>query len=93
MPVATRNGRMALMSLCQPWQPALPVPDGTISQGDRQHFMWGYPDILWAAAAVPSVGYVTVSDAARYGLAVSDAARYGIAVEDALASGLSIEDL
>lgn len=29
--------------------PAIPIPDGTIAQGDRQWFLWAYSGISWAA--------------------------------------------
>lgn len=48
----TRSKRASSVGLWKPYVMALPLPDGTISQGDRQHSAWDYSGILAAVAAV-----------------------------------------
>jgi hypothetical protein len=52
MAVDTASKRYAMLGLCAPHRFVAPVPDGTIAQADRQQFLYGYPGILWGAAAV-----------------------------------------
>jgi hypothetical protein len=50
MAIDTHNEKLALISLLQPWNTPIPISADGIDQADRQHFLWGYPGILWAAA-------------------------------------------
>lgn len=43
--VSKRGSSIGLFSS---WMVSLPIPDGTISQGDRQHTAWSYSGILAA---------------------------------------------
>lgn len=43
------------MNICSPWRGLLPIPDGTLSHGDRQHVLQLCSAILAAAAATPTV--------------------------------------
>jgi hypothetical protein len=52
MAIDTRNKRFAMMGLAGAPRLQMPAPDGTIAQADRQQFLYGYPGILWGAAAV-----------------------------------------
>lgn len=38
--------RGSSINLFSPWPKTLPIPDGTISQGDRQHTAFSYSGIL-----------------------------------------------
>ena len=52
MAVDSREKRFSIMTLGNTLQPVSLTPDGTIDQADRQHLLWGYSGILWAAAVV-----------------------------------------
>ena len=52
MAVDTASKRASSMQVLLPWVVAPPIPDGAISQGDRQHVAWSYAGILAAEAAV-----------------------------------------
>lgn len=53
MAIDTRNKRFSMMSLSMPFLGRdLPVADGTITQEDRQQFLWGYAGIVWAGGVV-----------------------------------------
>ena len=53
MAVDTRYKRFAMMNLNLPFLGFnQPLADGIISSRDRQRFLWGYPGIVWAGAAV-----------------------------------------
>lgn len=47
----TRSKRASSVGLWKPYVLALPLPDGAISQGDRQHSIWDYSGILAIAGA------------------------------------------
>ena len=42
----TRSKRASSIQALMPFMIAPPLPDGTISQGDRQHIAWMYSGIL-----------------------------------------------
>lgn len=46
----TRSKRSSSILNRLPFRRSLPLPDGTISQGDRQHIAWAYSGILAATA-------------------------------------------
>lgn len=49
MAIDTRAKRASVMGMGSPIPVMLPFPDGTIDQGDRQHFLELYSGILVAA--------------------------------------------
>lgn len=51
MPISTDNGKLAIMELDQDYEPGLPLSPGALGQDDQQQLLWGFPEILWAAAA------------------------------------------
>lgn len=51
----TRSKRASSVNFWQPSIMALVLPDGTLSQGDRQHTAWDYSGILAGAAVAPTV--------------------------------------
>lgn len=64
MAVDTRAKRFSMIDMENVWESGIPAPDGTIGQGDRQHFLWSYSGILWAVSAVivlPITGTLTES--------------------------------
>lgn len=52
MAVDTAAKRMSLVGYGMPFRLALPAPDGTLDQGDRQHLAGLYCGILAGAAVV-----------------------------------------
>ena len=50
----TRSKRASSVGFWKPYALALPLPDGSIGQGDRQHSAWDYSGILAAVVAPPS---------------------------------------
>ncbi len=48
----TAAKRFSIMDSDCVFQSGIPVPDGAIAQGDRQHFLWGYSGIPWAVPVV-----------------------------------------
>jgi len=53
----TAAKRGAHLHLQRVFDPYLPIPDGTISQGDRQHLAWLYSGILAAGATAGKSWY------------------------------------
>ncbi len=50
MAISTTNGKLAIMVLEDVWEPAFPIADtGTLGTDDKQHFLWGFPEVLWGA--------------------------------------------
>lgn len=45
----TRSRRSSAIRMMRPWMLALPEPDGTVSQADREHTAFGYAGILAGA--------------------------------------------
>jgi hypothetical protein len=54
MAIDTAAKRLSSLDFEEVWAEGLPLPDGTISQADRQHSLWSYSGILAVAAAVPT---------------------------------------
>ena len=50
MPIDSRDKRASAISVTLPWRGMLPVPDGTLVQGDRQQVALMYRGILASAA-------------------------------------------
>lgn len=48
----TRSKRASSAQMLAPYILALPAPDGTIDQGDRQHAAWTYSGIVALIVAV-----------------------------------------
>lgn len=40
MSLSTASERISIMNLMSPWRSLLPVPDGTLDVGDRQHLLY-----------------------------------------------------
>lgn len=51
MAIDTRAKRGSAICVSMPWRPFLPLPDGAISQGDRQSVPFLYSGILAGGAA------------------------------------------
>ena len=52
MAIDTNDEKLALMEWDQVWEPGLPLDEASgFDQGDRQQLLWGYPGVLWLAAA------------------------------------------
>ncbi len=56
MAVDTTNKRYSAMHIGLPWRTSLPIPDGTIDQGDRQQVAWLYRGVLASSGAVIVTG-------------------------------------
>ncbi len=54
--IATDNGKLAVMEWDLDWEPGLPLSPGAFGQEDQQQLLWGFPEILWAAAIIVLVG-------------------------------------
>jgi hypothetical protein len=54
MAIDTASKRRSILGITSPTVRPIPFPDGTISQGDRQHFALMYSGILWGTV-VPTV--------------------------------------
>lgn len=77
----TRSKRASSVGFWKPYVMALPLPDGTISQGDRQHSAWDYSGIL-AAIPVPPIPPIVVIPTQRL---------YSVPFEDRVL-GIPLED-
>lgn len=64
MAIDSRIKRQAVISVARPWLPARIVPDGTISQFDRQTIGHGYGGILAGEAVDTSAGFICARNAA-----------------------------
>lgn len=53
MAIDTASKRLSCLDYEEPWAEAMPIPDGTIDQGDRQHAIWSYSGILATGSVVP----------------------------------------
>lgn len=58
MAIDTDNEKFALLSWLQPYNTPVPISADGLGQADKQHLVWGYPGILWAAAPVVSIAAV-----------------------------------
>ncbi len=56
MAIDTAAKRSSCLDYEEVWSSGIPLPDGIISQADRQHLLWSYSGIL-AAASIPGVFY------------------------------------
>lgn len=52
MAITTINEKLAVMSFGNTLLSNVPLSPGVIDQADQQQLLWGYPGVLWAAAAV-----------------------------------------
>ena len=50
----TRSKRASSVGILLVWFLAPPLPDGTISQGDRQHIAWSYSGIAATVVSAPT---------------------------------------
>lgn len=53
------NTKLSLIRFMKPWDATIPVPSGDaiISQGDKQHLIWDYSNILYETPAGEGVAY------------------------------------
>ena len=52
MAIDTAAKRSSALDFEEVWQPASPLPDGAVEQGDRQHMVWSYSGIAATGAVV-----------------------------------------
>lgn len=52
MAITTDTGQLAIIELEDVWEPGLPFLPGVLDAADAQQLLWGFPEILWTAAAV-----------------------------------------
>ena len=64
MPIDTAAKRSSALDHEEVWESGAPIPDGAISQGDRQHALWSYSGILAGAPVVPPPPAPSTGDAA-----------------------------
>lgn len=74
MALDTAAKRLSAVAIGSPWRPVVPVPDGTLDQGDRQTFARLARAVL-ATAANPITQIVAVT--ARFGDVLRRTARFG----------------
>ncbi len=55
----TRSKRASSVGILLSFVLAPPLPDGVISQGDRQHIAWSYSGVLSAEVAVTGLSLIT----------------------------------
>jgi hypothetical protein len=63
MAIDTKNEKLSLISLLQPFSPPVPDSSDGLGQDDRQHLIWAYCGILFGAGTevkVFSGGTVTI---------------------------------
>jgi len=67
MAIDTAAKRLSCLDFEEVWAEAIPIPDGTISQADRQHLIWSYAGILAAAVAgvIDTIAFTLYIDQAR----------------------------
>lgn len=77
MALDTAAKRLAAISIGSPWRPVVPVPDGTIGQGDRQTLLRLAASVLASAAValVPLLSRLLRVPASRRALTVPAARR------------------
>lgn len=56
MAITTNDGKLAIMELEEHWTEGLPL-DATdpFTQGEKQHFIWGFPEVLWPPLVPPVI--------------------------------------
>lgn len=52
MAIDTDNEKFALIDMGDIWTDSIPISSDGLGQADKQHLLWEYPGILWAAVAV-----------------------------------------
>jgi len=52
MAIDTRSKLNSMISFGDIWHPAIPIPNGSFTQGDLQHILHGYSGVLWTAAVI-----------------------------------------
>jgi hypothetical protein len=77
----TRSKRASSVGLWKPYVMALVLPDGAISQGDRQHSAWDYSGILAAIPIPPTPPVVVIPTQRLYNVPFEDRV-LGILLED-----------
>jgi len=60
MAAVTSGNILSLLNLAMPWWSTLPLPDGTISQGDQQHMLGLYSGILVGTGGTAEVTYAWI---------------------------------
>ena len=95
MAIDTKNEKLALINLLQPFN--TPVPDSSdgLGQDDKQHLLWAYPGILWTeAVSIRAFGDSVLSIASKLGGSVSIEAKLQgtLGVEPKLEGDLSINE-
>lgn len=70
MAISTINDKLAVMSMGNVLMPNLPMSPGTLGQDDQQQLLWGYPGVLWGAAAAVAdfVQYIGIQIGMRVGI-------------------------
>jgi hypothetical protein len=76
MAIDSISKRASAINVACPWRSSLPIPDGAISQGDRQHAAEMYSGIL-AGSHVPAK-LVVSEGSIRIGSGVSIGGSYGL---------------
>lgn len=56
MAIDTAAKRSSCLDFEEVWTSGTPIPDGAVSQSDRQHGIWSYSGILIGAAATLVLG-------------------------------------
>ena len=56
MAIDTRDKRSSAIHVSLPWRGLLPLPDGSLNQGDRQHTAYMYRGILASSGTPAPVG-------------------------------------
>lgn len=54
MAIDTRDKRSSAINIGSPWRGMLPLPDGAINQGDRQHVAFLYRGIAASGGSTPA---------------------------------------
>lgn len=55
MAIDTTEKKLSLMDFEEIAASALPLPSGSLDQGDNQHGLWSYSGLLWGAYVPPVV--------------------------------------
>ena len=90
----TRDKRSSAIHVSLPWRGFFPVPDGALSQADRQHVCLMYRGIA-AGAAVPSFeapADIAISDATLWTVTAADATFWKAVVSDAALWSMTLQD-
>lgn len=51
MAIDTTNKKFAMLHWGRIWEASLPLSPSTLGNDDKQQLLWGYPGVLWGAAA------------------------------------------